>query len=124
MAKILGIGHPSYENNPIETWHETLDEVRTEIIRNIAIHEGSMVFLFGDSGSYFQDDPYPVNRMFVHEVGVEIIRFFDAFAETTMPRDIEGNFNSYYYLFMSKSYEEAFDLARDIALTSSTDFCL
>jgi hypothetical protein len=124
MAKILSVLHHKSNNDPIETYHETIEELRSYLMAYLVKYSNSVVFIFGDGGSYFDDKPYPVNRMFIHESAEEILRFFDAFAVTTTPKDIQGNYNSFYFLFTSDSYEDAFDLAKDIALTSSTDFRL
>jgi len=118
--KNLSIAHDY--NDPIEIVSDDASLIREKIAMYCTKYEGKRVFLFGDGGSFFDEKAYPVNRLFIHEDLCEILRFFDAMQSSTIPqKQIDGDdYIQVYFLQMYKSYQEAFDVAKDIITECST----
>lgn len=114
MPKHLSIAHLDTDHDPNEWLLDDIADVRTKIEKYCRMYEGKRVFLFGDSGSFFDEREYPVNRTFIHESTDEILRFFDAFAPTAKPELKNDVYISFYFVHMYKTYEDAFRVAETI----------
>jgi hypothetical protein len=110
------------ENDPDEREFYSLQQARTHIADTLASFQGKYVFIIGDEGSYFDDRPFPVNRIFIHESADDVIAFFNMIAVNAMPRLRDGKYMKHFFLFMQKDYVQAYGLAADIIdQTTSTE---